>query len=270
MTGSSIAPAHSARIGARRRPIIGVTTQTLEAIPDELPRCWVMSQKYVRTLVSAGAVPWLVPLLDDDETLRAIYEGLDGLFLPGGVDIDPASYNEEKALFCGRVDPDRDRTEITLARWAMEDRKPVLAVCRGAQLLSVTAGGSLYQDLTEEYPGSIKHDYFPKGGQYQRHDLVHEVMLVEDTRLARLLGTDKVMVNSMHHQGIKELASSLIPSAYAPDGLIEGVESPDDHFMVGVQWHPEDLAEAEPRMKALFEAFIDAARSHDPSLPPSR
>ncbi|MEO8193262.1 MAG: gamma-glutamyl-gamma-aminobutyrate hydrolase family protein [Gemmatimonadales bacterium] len=241
------------------RPVIGVTTQTLEEIPDELPRCWIMSQRYVRTLTASGAIPWIVPLLDDPATLRAIYERLDGVFLPGGVDIDPGSYNEARTEACGRVDPDRDRTEIMLADWAMKDGKPILAVCRGAQLLSVAAGGSLYQDVASEYPGAIKHDYFPKAGVTTRQDLVHPVNVVADTRLSRLLGTGRFLVNSMHHQGIKELAPTLVANAFAPDGLIEGVESQDDDFVLGVQWHPEDLADADPAMRKLFDAFVGAA-----------
>ncbi|HEV7839572.1 MAG TPA: gamma-glutamyl-gamma-aminobutyrate hydrolase family protein [Gemmatimonadaceae bacterium] len=241
------------------RPVIGVTTQTLEEIPDELPRCWIMSQRYVRTLTQSGAVPWIVPLMDDPETLRAIYDRVDGIFLPGGVDIDPLSYHESRTSVCGRVDTDRDRTEIMLADWAMKDRKPILAVCRGAQLLSVAAGGTLYQDLDTEYPGAIKHDYFPKKGVSTRQDLVHSVDVVANTRLSRVLGTNTVLVNSMHHQGIKRLAPTLIANAFAPDGLIEGVESVADNFVLGVQWHPEDLADSEPKMRRLFDAFIEAA-----------
>jgi putative glutamine amidotransferase len=241
------------------RPVIGITTQTLEEIPDELPRCWIMGQRYVNTLTASGAVPWIVPLLDDAETLRAIYDKLDGIFLPGGLDIDPGSYNEERTNASGRSDPDRDRTEIMLAEWAMSDGKPILAVCRGVQLLAVAAGGTLYQDVTSEYPCAIRHDYFPKAGEHSRDDLVHPVEVVPDTRLSRLLGTSTVLVNSMHHQGIKTLAPTLIANAFSPDGLIEGVESADDDFVLGVQWHPEDLANSEPKMRALFDAFIAAA-----------
>ena len=241
------------------RPVIGVTTQTLEEIPDELPRCWIMSQRYVRTLTASGAIPWIVPLLDDEETLRSIYERLDGIFLPGGVDIDPQSYNEARTPSCGRVDTDRDRTEIQLADWAMKDGKPILAVCRGAQLLSVAAGGSLYQDVTSEYPGAIKHDYWPKAGVSTRQDLVHPVTVVPETRLSRVLGTNGFLVNSMHHQGIKQLATNLVANAFAPDGLIEGVESRDDDFVLGVQWHPEDLADSDPTMRKLFDAFVEAS-----------
>ena len=250
------------------RPVIGVTTQTLEEIPDELPRCWIMSQRYVRTLTASGAVPWIIPLLDDEETLREIYDRLDGVFLPGGVDIDPDSYHETRSSACGRVDPDRDRTEIMIAEWAVQDRKPILAVCRGVQLLNVAAGGTLYQDIGSEYPGAIRHDYFPRAGEHTRQDLVHPVNVVADTRLSRMVGANTVLVNSMHHQGIKRLAPTLVANAFAPDGLIEGVESTGDDFVFGVQWHPEDLADSDPIMRSLFDEFIEASTAwHGESRP---
>ena len=242
------------------RPVIGITTQTLEAIPEQLPRCWVMSQRYVQVLVRASAVPWVIPLLEHDEaTLRAIYERTDALFLPGGVDIDPATYGETPTPACGRTDPARDWTELLLTRWALADRKPVLAVCRGAQILNVAVGGTLYQDIGAEHPSAVKHDQFPTGG-CRRDDLSHDVRLAPGSRLATLLETDVLPVNSMHHQGIARLAPGLTAVALASDGLIEGVEGTDDRFVLGVQWHPEDLVDVDPRMRRLFDAFIAAAR----------
>ncbi|HJS42012.1 MAG TPA: gamma-glutamyl-gamma-aminobutyrate hydrolase family protein [Gemmatimonadales bacterium] len=241
-------------------PVIGITTQTLEAIPDQLPRCWIMSQRYVDVLTASGAIPWVIPLLEgNDAALRRIYERLDGLFLPGGVDVDPAAYGEPRTNLCGRIDTARDWTELLLVRWALADRKPVLAVCRGAQLVNVAVGGSLYQDVGTQHPEAIKHDHFPVGGR-RRDALAHEVHLVAGSRLQRLLGTDSLAVNSMHHQGIARLAPGLVPVATSPDGLIEGVETGNGHFLIGVQWHPEDLVDVDPRMRRLFEAFIDAAR----------
>jgi putative glutamine amidotransferase len=219
-----------------------------------------MSQQYVRVLVAAGAVPWIIPLIESDTaTLRTIYERLDGLFLPGGVDMDPATYDEQPNGLCGRTDPARDEIELTLTRWALEDKKPLLAVCRGIQVVNVAAGGSVHQDLAAQLPGAIKHDYFPRRGQYTRDQLVHGVELTNGSRLASLLESPSVEVNSMHHQGIKDLASGLRPTAHAPDGLIEGLESPNGHFLLGVQWHPEALLERDPRMGRLFSAFIEAA-----------
>src|SRR4029078_13622235 len=114
-----------------------------------------------------------------------IYDRVDGIFLPGGVDIDPESYHETATSACGRVDPDRDRTEIMLSDWAMKEGKPVLAVCRGAQLLSVAAARSLYQDVPSDFPGAINHDYFPKPGAWTRKALAHAVNIVADSRLSR-------------------------------------------------------------------------------------
>lgn len=245
------------------RPVIGFPTQTLEPIGDEIPRSWIMSQRYVSVLTAAGAVPWIIPLLKDDpETLHGIYERLDGLFLAGGVDIDPASYDERRHRLCGRTDPARDETELTLVRWAIEEQKPVLAVCRGIQLVNVAAGGTLYQDINDQHPDAIKHDYFPAAGHYRRDLLVHSINTVDDTRLRAILGVPQVKVNSMHHQGIKVLAPGLVASAYAPDGVIEAVESPNGQFLVGVQWHPEELAGSDPRMRRLFTVFVEAARTY--------
>jgi putative glutamine amidotransferase len=246
--------------GMATRPIIGIPTQTLDEIPDELPKSWVMSQQYVRVLVAAGALPWIVPLIQNDPaTLRGIYDRLDGVFLPGGVDLHPSAYNERPSQRLGRTDPDRDEIELALTRWALEEGKPLFAVCRGIQIVNVAAGGTVHQDLATQLPGAIKHDYFPVRGQYSRDLLVHNVEVSPGSRLASLLGTPTVRVNSMHHQGIKQLAPGLRPTAFAPDGLIEGLESPNGQFLLAVQWHPEALVERDARMYRLFTEFIQAA-----------
>lgn len=243
------------------RPVIGIATQTLEAAPGgELPPCWIMGQRYVRTLTAAGAVPWLVPLIPDDPaSLDAICERLDGLFLTGGVDVDPSRYGESREPFCGRSDPARDAVEIHLIRWALRERKPILAVCRGIQVINVALGGSLYQDVASQWPGTIKHDYFPTKEKPARDYLAHDIEVPRGTRTAEVLGPGRLPVNSMHHQAIKALAPGLTPSAFAPDGVIEAVEAADERFLIAVQWHPEELAERDARMRRLFTSFIDAA-----------
>ncbi len=249
-------------MSALSRPVIGLTTQTLhsiDGIPPGLPASWVMNQRYFLAATMVGAVPWMIPLLDDDvHTLREIYERLDGILIPGGVDISPREYGEEVGPACGNLDPARDRVELQLVRWAMEDRKPVLGLCRGLQVINVASGGSLWQDLASQNSAFDKHDYFPTAG-FERDHLAHAVELVEGTRLARLLESASVSVNSMHHQGVKRLGRDLVVSATAPDGLIEAVEGVDDGFLVGVQWHPEVFEMADPHTRHLFGSFIRAA-----------
>jgi len=250
-----------------RRPIIGVPTQTLQSlggVSADIPPSWVMSQRYVLTLSNAGAIPWLIPLVDD-ETLRGAYDALDAVFLPGGADIDPASYGREPHALCDRTDRERDRVELALAHWAMEDGKPLLGVCRGMQLINLAAGGTLFQDIAEQMPRSIKHDYFPFSGQsYTRDYLAHEVSVVPGTRLAGVFGAGQLPVNSMHHQGVRDIGSGLVVSATAPDGLVEGLEGGNGRYVVGVQWHPEALTDTQQAARKLFDEFVQiAAESHE-------
>jgi len=244
-----------------RRPVIGIPTQTLhamEGIPAGLPESWVMNQRYSRVVAAAGGLPVMVPLLDDEETLRALYDRLDGLLLPGGLDVDPATYGEARRPDCGRLDPARDRVELQFARWAIADGKPLFGLCRGLQIVNVALGGTLYQDIASQLTGAIKHDYFPTAG-YSRDHLAHEVTVSSGSRLGSVVGAAPLRVNSMHHQAVKDLAPGLIPTAVAPDGVVEAVEIPDEPFLVGVQWHPESLVERDPRMHRLLARFVEAA-----------
>jgi len=218
-----------------------------------------MGQQYIRALSTAGAVPWIIPLLDDDEsTLRAIYEQLHGVFFAGGVDVEPSAYSEPRTEVCGLSDPARDAVETTLFRWANADEKPVLGVCRGVQMINVASGGSLHQDIAHDRPAASKHDYFPQQGYHDRGMIAHQIFVEPGTKLHELVGSS-VSVNSMHHQAIKRLGSGLRPSATAPDGVIEGVEGVNGQFLLGVQWHPEELVNADEGMRRLFQAFVDAA-----------
>jgi putative glutamine amidotransferase len=245
----------------QQRAIIGIPTQTLQAIdgvPEHLPLSWVMNHRYYVAVAQAGGAPFMIPLLEDEGALRAMYETLDGVFLAGGVDLDPPSYGEEPHEWCGRTDPERDRVELLLTRWALADGKPILGVCRGMQVINVATGGTLLQDCTQQLPGSIKHDYFPGAG-YERDYLAHEIDLTEESRLREIFGAERVHVNSMHHQGICQLGEGLMVTAVAPDGLAEAVETADGRFVVGVQWHPEMLIDADAGTRRLFERFVQAS-----------
>jgi putative glutamine amidotransferase len=242
-------------------PHIGVPTQTLQSIdgiPAGLPHSWVMNHRYYVALESVGAVPWMIPLLAGEHTLRRMYEQLDGIFIAGGVDMDPASYGHERSEKCGRTDPERDRVELLFARWAAEDGKPIFGVCRGMQIINVAAGGTLFQDCATDLPDAIRHDYFPTDG-HARDFLAHEIDIAPGSRLAAAFGATRALVNSMHHQGLATVGEALTVTATAPDGLIEALEGAHGGFRVGVQWHPEMLIDSDAATRRLFEAFVSAA-----------
>lgn len=245
-----------------RRPVIGIPTQTLQAIdgiPEGLPHSWVMNRRYYHAVTAVGAVPWMIPLLHDDrETLREIYERLDGLLIAGGVDVHPSHYGEAEHEKLGRTDAARDTVELQLAGWALADGMPLFGLCRGLQVLNVLRGGTLWQDIAAQVPDASKHDYFPTAG-FARDYHAHSVTVAPWSILHRIYGAATFPVNSMHHQAVRTLGEGLLASAHSPDGLIEAIETPDDHWVLGVQWHPEMFEETDSRTRALFQDFIDAA-----------
>jgi putative glutamine amidotransferase len=193
---------------------------------------------------------------DQPTVMRALYERLDGLLLPGGVDIEPSNFGEARHALLRRTDPPRDVVELQLARWALEDGMPVLGLCRGLQILNIAAGGTLFQDVQAQRYGSQKHDFEPP--EHTRDFTAHDVELVSGSRLHALVGGPSVPVNSMHHQGIQRLGAGLAATAHAPDGLIEAIEGDGQGFALGVQWHPESLEPADDLSRALFREFVQA------------
>jgi putative glutamine amidotransferase len=200
----------------------------------------------------------LVPVDLDKPAWRSVYEGLDGLLLPGGVDVDPAHYGETPHPALGRVDEALDRAELLLARWALEEGMPVFGVCRGIQVLNVAAQGTLYQDLPAQYPGAGPHACNPPA--YPRGSRPHAVEIAPTAHIARAMRTTRCMVNSRHHQAVKDVAPGFAVTARAPDGVIEGIERTSGALAYGVQWHPENLALGDPQMLGLFQLLVEAAR----------
>lgn len=220
------------------------------------------SQAYVHAVARAGAAPLLIPNLTDKTLLHTLYELLDGLLLSGGEDVDPAYYGEPRHEKCGPVSPDRDEVELTLVRWAMDDGKPLLAICRGIQVLNVALGGSLYQDIRAQVRRADKHDWHPG---YPRNRLSHTIIVAPQTRLAHILGPlnspcPLYWVNSLHHQAIKDVAPGLTVAARAPDDVIEAVEAEGHPFAIGVQWHPEELGDNDLRAQRIFDALVEACQ----------
>jgi len=181
---------------------------------------------------------------------------LDGLLLTGGGDVAPRHYGEARRVGLTSVDPPRDRVELWLAWRSVRDNLPLLAICRGIQVLNVALGGTLYQDIPAEIAGALRHSF---RFEHPRNYLGHKVQVEPDARLGEIMGPGVVSVNSFHHQSIKDVAPELVVTALAPDEVIEGVEIPGLSFAVGVQWHPEELVDDDPRMLSLFKAFVTAA-----------
>jgi len=239
------------------RQIIGLPTYNAF---DGRPK-HVVRKAYCDAIAATSAVPLLLPLLSDEDLLRESYGLLDGLLLCGGGDIAAEHYDGVDSGKLTFVDAERDRVELTLARWALRDRLPILGICRGIQLLNVAAGGTLIQDIPNECSGALKHR--------SRRRFAHDVLVRPGTFLADLLalgeGSGKeirITMNSRHHQAVRKIAPRFIASAHAPDGIIEGIEvaSKGDGFAVGVQWHAEDLVPEAPEMVNLFRRFVETCQ----------
>lgn len=212
-----------------------------------------VNQDYVEAVLRAGGTPVLFPVTADRERINALLNRVDGLLLTGGEDVDPREYGERKQPCCGDCSASRDAMEFPLCREALARRIPLLAICRGMQVLCCALGGSLYQDLAEQFGTELLHPRSDVPG-----DPVHPVDVRPGTLLSSIVGAGSLPVNSRHHQGIKVSGKGLRVCAVAPDGLIEGVELPDHPFALGVQWHPESLSDRYPDHQRLFDAFIRA------------
>ena len=235
------------------RPRIGVTGVTREW--DGQPRTGV-NAAYVRAVLAAGGIPvLLLPECSPEESIDLFGE-CDALLLTGGEDVDPACFEEAPHPALGTVDRRRDANELALVADARARDLPILAICRGIQLLNVAFGGSLIQDLPSQRPGAIEHNPATR-----RDRAAHLVTLVEGSRIGQILETTEFSANSFHHQAIDRVGEGLVVSARAPDGVIEAVESSDSlEWIIGVQWHPEEMAFTTVEDLRLFAAMVTAAR----------
>ena len=214
------------------------------------PELTTAQSKYVESLARAGAEVHWVALSDPD---AAVAEALtcDGLLLPGGGDIDPKFYGQERIPACGEPNVLRDTAEPLLLRAFLAADKPVLAICRGIQLMNVALGGDLYQDI-KPFEHVPHNDHWGK---------IHTITVRRDTLLSRILGQDTVLVNSQHHQAVDKVAPGLVLSALSEDGIVEGIEKPDAKFCLGVQWHPESLCAVCEEHAKIFTNFIERCRA---------
>ena len=211
------------------------------------PEPTVAQSKYIESLARAGAGMRWVELSDPEQ---AVQDALtcDGLLLPGGGDMDPKFYGQERIPACGEPNLLRDAAEPPLLRAFLAADKPVLGICRGIQVMNAVLGGDLYQDIKP-------FEHLPHNDHWAK---VHTVTVRRGTLLSRILGQDTVLVNSQHHQAVDRVAPGFTLAALSEDGIVEAIEKPDAGFCLGVQWHPEWLSDADPAMQGLFDAFVNA------------
>lgn len=233
-------------------PLIGLVCGHQEKDPER----YFVNNAYIQAVVDSGGMPLLIPY-QPKESLRRLIGFLDGLLVPGGVDVDPKRYGQNPTLHCGRVDPLRDELDLLAVGFALERDLPILAVCRGLQILNVALGGSLVQDIPSQVSAPIKHMQ-EAAGWYATHDLI----LQGASLLKEILGTDPAAVNSFHHQSIAAVGSGLRVAASAPDGVIEAVEGTSNRFVLGVQWHPELMVGHYPAAARIFKRFVESASAN--------
>lgn len=236
------------------QPLIGITTRQAQT-PEGL-QAFSLLRAYVEAVLEAGGMPLLIPVALPASQAAPILDRVDALILSGGGDIHPQFFPGMPHPLVDGLDIERDALELTLARRAVEKGKPLLGICRGCQVLNVALGGTLYTHLPDQLENSLEHSL----PGTQRRTLAHTVRIRRDSRLGNILGEQVLQVNSLHHQGVAKLGEGLQASAWAEDGLIEGIELEDRPFVIGVQWHPEWLTDQEP-MRRLFRQLVLEASS---------
>lgn len=230
------------------RPIIGITAC------QEEQRIYKINNTYVRAVVRAGGIPVLLPIanrLEDCDKLAAL---MDGFLVPGGVDMAPQYFGEEPPKEVTCIDRELDDFELELIRRISALGKPMLAICRGCQVVNVAFGGTLYQDIPTQCPQA--HGHYQNTAS--RSEAYHTVTILPGTALAAAMGEGEVLTNSFHHQAVKDLAPGFRVNARTKDGMIEGIEN-EDGSILGVQWHPECMEERYPRFQKLFSDFVARA-----------
>lgn len=238
------------------RPLIGITCGSSALDPGAKSPQDRLNCTYSHAVFLAGGAPVILPNLGESEAVLAWLDRLDGIVLSGGFDVNPKLFGEDVLNASVEIDSPRDVAELPLIHSLLERDLPMLAICRGIQSLNVALGGTLYQDIPAEMETSINHRQ-PES----RDSTTHTVQLEPRSRLAGIVGSQEIHVNTFHHQALKSVGNGLVVTARAPDGIIEAVEDPRARFRIGVQYHPEELVDNCEHAIRLFEALIDATRS---------
>lgn len=237
-------------------PVIGISTEI------DIPERIAVKRRYVDAIIRAGGIPYLLPFTGDRHVLQSVFTLVDGLLLTGGDDVCPSSYGETILSECGMICQERDSFDYTLLKLAYERQLPVLGICRGMQVINTFFGGTLYQDLSSQCPSDICHRSVDTPIVSQ-----HSIHCSKESRLFRATGEETLLISSIHHQAIKEIAGGFKVTAFSHDGIIEAIESTVAPYIWGVQFHPEILGtQNDTEMRKLFQYFISQAESYFNSM----
>jgi len=238
----------------RPSPLIGITCEAISHRKDFRDYDLLCDHRYAAGIAEAGGHPVLLPIAHSRSTLHRYLEGIDGLVIVGGDDLDPSWYGESPKRHTKVAFPKRSKFEAWLYKAGTHRRLPILGICYGMQLINVIEGGTLYQHLKKPNAGPNVDHRGKKTG-------LHAVNILPGTQLAKILGSGKIQIATEHHQGIRDLASRFIPSAFAADGIIEAMEQPSRPEIFAVQWHPERRLHFSSTRR-LFKAFVKACRRY--------
>lgn len=235
------------------KKIIGIAGTVKEAENSKVPGIEqvYVNDDYIRAVENAGGVPLILPVVNDEENIKLQVKTCDAIILSGGQDINPLFYGEEPHKNLGLTNFRVDEYQIKLVKFALEERKRILGICRGNQVLNIACGGTLYQDLSEVNENTLKH--FQESSRYYYS---HRIKVEGGTVLSKLLGCE-ALVNSFHHQCIKKLGEGLKAAAFASDGIIEAAEMTGRDYVIGVQWHPEMMSANSEAMMILFKELMN-------------
>lgn len=240
------------------KPLIGVTAGEIHDRDHPwTPLAYGQSRTYTDSVIAAGGIPVILPITDDTSIMDEYYARMDGWLFAGGNDLDPWLYAQKPGVHVKDVSKIRDTLEVYLMKKVLQDKKPVLGVCRGMQLMNVLRGGTLYQDIPTDLPGKQNHRRSSEERDIEQ--FAHMLKLDQRSKFAEIVGGEVLPSNTHHHQAIKKLGDGFTATAWAEDDIIEAIEDRSMPFLLGVQSHPESMLRVESRWLKLFQALVTAS-----------